>query len=342
MTKQRKRSKAATKALEKRILVTGGLGFIGHKVVEKLQAMKHTVDIVDVLTTYGMLDKEELEYLYNERLKCISKDTKVHKIDVAEIEQLNSVFEQAKPDYVIHLASLPNDKLARGNPVEAAHTMCQGLANVLENSVRHGVKKVLYVSSSMVLGSFSDETSPQGVTELHNTDPTGAYGIWKRAGEQLLQQFHKEHGLDYTTVRPSAVYGPLDNGNRVVAKFLINAMRDRKLSVNGDAERLDFTYVDDLANGIIDALFKGKRGIYHLTRGESVTIKHVAETIVKLVGKGSVDIKEKDKNQPSRGTLDISKAKADFNFDPKTDIEEGIKLYYEWIKDSVYWSTKTV
>jgi len=79
-----------------------------------------------------------------------------------------------------------------------------------------------------------------------------------------------------------------------------------------------------------------------LTKGQSVTIKHVAETIVKLVGTGTVDIKEKDTAYPSRGTLDISKAKADFKFDPKIDIEEGIKLYYEWIKDSVYWSSKTV
>ena len=323
-----------------KILVTGGLGFIGHKVVEKLQAMKYTVDVVDVLTTYGMLDKEELEYLYNERLKCISVDTQVHKIDIAEIEQLNSVFEQSKPDYVIHLASFPNDKLARGNPVEAAHTMCQGLANVLENSVRHSVKKILYVSSSMVLGSFSDETSPQGVTELHNTDPSGTYGIWKRAGEQLLEQCSKDHGLDYTTVRPSAVYGPLDNSNRVVGQFLINSMRDKKLSVNGDTERLDFTYVDDLAKGIIDALFKGKKGIYHLTRGKGVTIKHVAETIVKLVGKGTVEIKEKDTAFPSRGTLNISKAKTDFNFDPKISIDNGLEMYYNWIKDAEFYKEK--
>ena len=350
MAKNRKKKKSITrqpkqtavKVEQKRILVTGGLGFIGHKVVEQLQKQNYKVEIIDVLTTYGLLDKEELEYLYNERLAKLREDTIIHKIDVAEIELVNDIFVKFKPNYVIHLASFPNEKLASENPVEAAHTMCQGLANILENSARHKVKRFLYVSSSMVLGSFSDETSPQGVTELHNTDPTGAYGIWKRAGEQLLQQFHKEHGLDYTTVRPSAVYGPLDNGNRVVAKFLINAMRDRNLPVNGDTERLDFTYIDDLANGIIDALFKGKRGIYHLTRGESVTIKHVAETIVKLVGKGSVEIKEKDKNQPSRGKLNISKAKADFDFDPKINIEEGIKLYYEWIRNSVYWTKKTV
>tara|TARA_R110002126_G_scaffold25660_3_gene87711 strand:- start:838 stop:1860 length:1023 start_codon:yes stop_codon:yes gene_type:complete len=340
MTKQRKRSKAATKALEKRILVTGGMGFIGHKVVEKLQKQNYKVEVIDVLTTYGLLDKEELEYLYNERLRKFRKDTKIHKVDIAEIEQLNSVFEQAKPDYVIHLASFPNDKLARGNPVEAAHTMCQGLANVLENSVRHGVKKILYVSSSMVLGSFSDETSPQGVTELHNTDPSGTYGIWKRAGEQLLEQCSKDHGLDYTTVRPSAVYGPLDNSNRVVGQFLINSMRDKKLSVNGDTERLDFTYIDDLAKGIIDALFKGKKGIYHLTRGQSATIKHVAETIVKLVGKGTVEIKEKDTAFPSRGTLNISKAKTDFNFDPKISIDNGLEMYYNWIKDAEFYKEK--
>lgn len=342
MTKNRKRSKAATKALEKRILVTGGLGFIGHKVVEKLQKQNYKVEVIDVLTTYGLLDKEELEYLYNERLRKFRKDTKIHKVDIAEIELVNAVFDKFKPDYVVHLASFPNDKLARDNPVEAAHTMCQGLANVLDNTVRHGVKKILYASSSMVLGSFSDETSPQGVNELHNTDPHGSYAIWKLAGEQIVKQFHSDHELDYTIVRPSAVYGPLDNGNRVIAKFLINAMQDRKLSVHGDTESLDFTYVDDLADGIIGALLRGKTSTYHLTRGQGITIKHAAETVVSTVGKGSVEIKEKDKNQPSRGTLDISKAKADFDFDPKINIEEGIKLYYEWIKDSVYWSSKTV
>ncbi len=334
MTKNRKRSKAATKALEKRILVTGGLGFIGHKVVEKLQAMKHSVDVVDVLTTYGMLDKEELEYLYNERLKRISENTQVHKIDFAEIEQLNSVFEQAKPDYVIHLASFPNDKLARGNPVEAAHTMCQGLANVLENSVRHKVKKLLYVSSISVLGSFSDETSPQGVTELHNTDPLGSYAIWKYAGEKLVQDFYKTHDLDYTIVRAGSVYGEFQSKDTKIGKLFASAIKDTKLTVYGDTDSVDLTYIDDFAQGTIDALLKGNTGIYNIASGNGITYKQLAENIISVVGNGTIQIKPKNTNGLSRGVINCDKAKKDFKFDPKINIEEGIKLYYERLKST--------
>lgn len=325
------------KPTAKKVLVTGGLGFIGTQVVKQLQSKKYHVEIADALTTYGVLDKEELEYLYNERITNIDQDTKIHKVDIADLELTNALFEQLKPDYVIHLASFPNEKLVSANPVEAAHTMCQGLATVLDNCLRHKVKRILYVSSSMVLGDFSFPAD-----ESHTPKPTGGYAIWKHAGEQIVHQFSTQHGLDYVTVRPSAVYGPLDNGNRVIGKFLLNAMRDRTLSVNGVDEKLDFTYVDDLARGIVDALAKGKKGIYHLTRGQSVTIKEAAETVVKIVGKGSVAIKPRDKTLPSRGTLDISRAKTDFKFDPKINIEKGIKLYYEWLRNSVYWSEKTI
>ena len=345
MAKNRKKKKSITrqpkqtavKVEQKRILVTGGLGFIGHKVVEQLQKQNHRVEVIDVLTTYGLLDKDQLEYLYNERLAKFHEDTIIHKIDVAEIELVNDIFEKLKPDYVVHLASFPNEKLASENPVEAAHTMCQGLANILENSARHNIKRLLYVSSSMVLGDFSFPAD-----ETHTPDPKGSYAIWKHAGEKLVENFNKQHNLDYVTVRPSAVYGPLDNCDRVVGKFILNAKADRTLSVNGEDERLDFTYVDDLAEGIISAMLKGKTGIYHLARGDARTIKEAAETAVKIAGKGTVEIIDRDKNMPSRGTLNIDKAKTDLNFDPKINIEQGIKLYYEWIRNSVYWVKKTV
>ena len=330
ITRQPKQT--AVNVEQKRILVTGGLGFIGHKVVEQLQKQNHRVEVIDVLTTYGLLDKGELEYLYNERLAKFREDTIIHKIDVAEIELVNDIFVKLQPDYVVHLASFPNEKLASANPVEAAHTMCQGLANVLENSARHNVQRFLYVSSSMVLGDFSFPAD-----ETHTPDPKGSYAIWKHAGEKLVENFSKKHNLDYVTVRPSAVYGPLDNCNRVVGKFILNAKADRTLSVNGEDERLDFTYVDDLAQGMIQALLKGKTGIYHLTRGDARTIKEAAEIAVKIAGKGSVEINDPDDNMPSRGTLIVEKAHNDFEYNPKIDIDKGIELYYNWIKESKFY-----
>ena len=335
MTKQRKRSKAATKALEKRILVTGGMGFIGHNVVAQLQAKKHNIQIVDALTTYGVTDKEELEYLYNQRLTKINKNTQVYKIDIAD-DALDQIFESFKPDVVIHLASFPRQATVQANPVEAAHTMCQGLANVLDCCARHKVKKVLYASSSMVYGNFDN------AHEDDQLNPSGAYSIWKIAGEELVKEYNRKTGLDYIIVRPTAVYGPMDISDRVVSKFLISAMRDETLNVNGADETLDFTFVNDCATGIVLASLGHPTGTYNISRSHRCTIAEAANIAVKIAGKGTVNIRDKDKDFPSRGTLDISKAKADFNFDPKTDIEEGIKLYYEWIKDSVYWSTKTV
>ena len=318
----------------KKVLVTGGLGLIGHNVVAKLQAAGHEVQIIDVLTTYNSIDKAELEYLYNERLKKIDKETTIYKLDICD-SSVNEVFELFKPDYVIHLASFPREKAVKNNPVDAAHTMGEGLINVLECCVRHNVKKVMYASSSMVYGDFEDDVAEDAVLK-----PQGAYAIWKVAGEQIIREYKRSKNLDYIIVRPSAVYGPLDVGDRVISMFLISAMKDNTLNVNGANEKLDFTYVDDAADGIIAATFSDHVGTYNLTKSHSCTLESAANLAVKLAGKGLVSIREKDEDFPSRGALNIDAARRDFGFDPKVDIEEGFQIYYKWLSNSVYWANK--
>jgi len=319
-----------------KILVTGGLGLIGHNVVAQLQKAGHTVQIIDALTTYGSIDRDELEYLYNERLVKIDENTQIYKIDCAD-EAVEQIFREFNPDYVIHLASFPREKAVKNNPVEAAHTMGQGLARVVDCAMRYKVKKLMYASSSMVYGNFED-----GVKEDAATNPKGAYAIWKVAGEQLVKDYYRQYGLPYVIVRPSAVYGPLDIGDRVIAKFLIAAMRGRTLTVNGADEKLDFTYVDDAAAGIIAATLSKHTGTYNITKGHSCTLEEAANLSVKLAGNGTVAVKEKDSSFPSRGALNIDAAKADFGYDPKVNIEEGFQKYHEWLTNSVYWSPKAV
>jgi nucleoside-diphosphate-sugar epimerase len=246
------------------------------------------------------------------------------------------VFDSFKPDVVIHLASFPRQATVRANPTEAAHTMCKGLVNVLDCCARHEVAKVLYASSSMVYGNFDD------AKEDDQLNPSGSYSIWKIAGEELVKEYNRNTGLDYVIVRPTAVYGPMDIGDRVVSKFLISAMRDEKLNVNGADETLDFTFVDDCATGIVLASLGHTIGTYNISRSHQCTIAEAANIAVKIAGKGSVNIRDKDKDFPSRGTLNINKAQKDFKFDPKVDIEEGFKIYHEWLKDSVYWTSKTI
>ena len=335
-SRKSKTTQTKTKQSKNKILVTGGLGLIGHNVVAQLQKAGHEVHVVDALTTYGSIDKDELEYLYNQRLAKINKDTQIYKIDVAD-EAMEQIFREFNPDYVIHLASFPREKAVKNNPVEAAHTMGQGLARVVDCAMRYKVKKLMYASSSMVYGDFED-----GVKEDATLDPKGAYAIWKIAGEQLVKDYHRQYGLPYAIVRPSAVYGPMDVGDRVIAKFLIAAMRGETLNVNGADEKLDFTYVDDAAAGIIAATLSEHTGTYNITKGRSCTLEEAANLAVKLAGSGTVNIVEKNADFPSRGALNIDAAKADFKYNPTVDIEEGFALYHEWLKDSVYWASKTV
>jgi nucleoside-diphosphate-sugar epimerase len=318
------------KPKKKKILVTGGMGFIGHNVVKLLQSMKHNVQVIDALTTYGVTNKEELEYLYNQRLTKINKKTQVYKIDIADAS-IDQVFESFKPDVVIHLASFPRQATVQANPTEAAHTMCQGLVNILDCCARHEVAKVLYASSSMVYGNFDD------AKEDDQLNPSGSYSIWKIAGEELVKEYNRNTGLDYVIVRPTAVYGPMDVSDRVVSKFLISAMRDETLNVNGADETLDFTFVDDCATGIVLASLGHTIGTYNISRSHRCTIAEAANLAVKIAGKGTVNIRDKDKDFPSRGTLNTSKAQKDFKFDPKIDIDKGLEMYYNWIKDSTFY-----
>jgi UDP-glucose 4-epimerase len=317
-----------------RIVVTGGLGLIGHNVVKKLEQQGHEVVVVDTRTTYGIIPQSEIDYLINERLKIVKTD-RLYKIDITDVNGIDWLFEKHNPELVIHLASFPRQKVVNANPCLGSRTMSEGLLNLLENCKKHKVQRFFYASSSMVYGDFQDY-----VTENAVCRPQGQYGIMKLAGEWLVKDYQK-YGIDYTIFRPSAVYGPLDVEDRVISKFLLTAMRGGVLKVNGVNETLDFTYVDDAANGIVDAVQVNstKNKIYNITKSHSTTLLAAAELAVKLVGDGSIELRDKDADFPTRGALDITAARRDFGFDPKVDINEGFKIYYEWIKNSEYWKT---
>jgi nucleoside-diphosphate-sugar epimerase len=213
--------------------------------------------------------------------------------------------------------------------------MIEGLINVLESAKRHKVERVVYISSSMVYGDFEDQ-----VTEDSECSPIGQYGIMKLAGEWLVKDYARRTGMEYVILRPSAVYGPLDVEDRVVAKFMLRAMRGQVLNVNGASETLDFTYVDDAADGIVAAATRimARNNTYNITKSHSVSLLEAAEMIVKIVGKGEIECKDKDADFPSRGALCIDRAKIILGYDPKVDVEEGFQKYYEWLSQSSYWA----
>lgn len=134
------------------------------------------------------------------------------------------------------------------------------------------------------------------------------------------------------------MYGPRDVEDRVASKFLLNAMRNETITVRGANEVLDFTYVDDIANGICLAatLPAAKNQMYNMTRGVGHTLLDAAKLAVKITGSQSaIVVADKDASFPSRGTLSIEKAKAELGYSPKVDLEEGFKLYHDWLVSSI-------
>lgn len=323
------------------ILVTGGLGFIGHTVVQLLKTMGHTVIIVDNKTTYGIIPQDELDYLLNERFFKIAPST-VHVGDISEQGDMEYIMRRHAIELVIHLASFPRQKVVNANPTLGSHTMSEGLLSLLEASVATGVRKFVYVSSSMVYGNFLEDTFEGGIDEYHPTNPIGQYGIMKLAGEWLVKDYSRTKGLTYTILRPSAVYGPLDVEDRVVSKFLLAAIRGETIRVNGAKESLDFTHVSDAADGIANASLSDNTDnmTYNITRGQSRTLLEAAELAVQIAGQGHIQVNDRDDSFPSRGQLNITRAYNDFGFQPMVTIEEGFQQYYNWFKGSEYWKTK--
>ena len=321
-----------------KFLVTGGHGLIGHNVVQRLQSRGEEVSVIDTHTTYGIIPQAEIDYLISERLKKLQPHKHYHQC-ITDAYEIDTIVEREKPEVLIHMASFPRQKVVNANPSWGAEVMMRGLINLLESAKKHGVERFVYISSSMVYGDFEDQ-----VLEDDECNPQGQYGIMKLAGEWLVKDYARRTGMDYVIIRPSAVYGPLDVEDRVVAKFMLAAMRGDTLKVNGADETLDFTYVDDAADGIVAAATRimARNNTYNITKSHSVSLQQAAEMIVGIVGKGTIEVRDKDADFPSRGALNIDRARTILGYDPKVDVEEGFRAYHTWLTNSVYWSSKTV
>ena len=314
------------------ILVTGGLGLIGHNVVRRLQAQGHTVSIIDTKTNYDIIPQEEIDHLIAQRSQGLDL-AKYYCLDIVNKWTMESCFSVDKPEIVIHMASFPRQKVVNAHPGRGSRTMSEGLLNLLDHSNTYGVRKFIYISSSMVYGDFKDD-----VTEDAECRPQGQYGILKLAGEWLVKDYARRADLAYTIIRPSAVYGPLDVEDRVISKFILNAMRGIPLRVNGASETLDFTYVDDAADGVVAAALSDRTDnkTYNITKSHSHSLLDAANLAVKVAGQGEIIVGNRDLDFPSRGALNIDAARRDFGFDPKVDVAEGFQNYYDWLKNDPY------
>ncbi len=290
----------------KTYLITGGAGFIGTNLSERLVADGHKVIVVDNLV--------------GGKKERLPQEVEFHELDICDHEALVEVMKDV--DVVVHLAALPRVQFSIEHPFEAQHANIDGTLSVLEAVRKNGVKRVVYAASSSAYG----DQAVMPLREDMPPQPKSPYGLQKYYGEVMMKLWHDIHGVETVSLRFFNVYGPhLDpNGAYalVIGKFLKQRSEGLPMTIAGDGEQTrDFTHVRDIVEGIMRASTGdtvGKGEVFNLGAGRSITINRIAEIIGGPVEHLAPRI------EPKHTEADSSKIKATLGWESKITVEEGI------------------
>jgi len=311
-----------------KVLIAGGLGFIGNILSKEFIENGWNVTIIDNETTYGVYE----ESLHNDKIikrKLLLQDATIYNINIFNTIEVNEIVRTIQPNIIINLANMPIAGVAVKQPILASDTMVRGLIGLLEASINNNISRFINISSSMVYGDFL--TDPVLETQLCN--PKEIYGNLKVAGERLVKAYSKLHNLNYTIIRPSACYGPSGNEAFVITKFIREAMKGGTININGINTKLDFTYVTDIAHGIFLAA-TSKNAInetFNITCGNKRGLVEVADILKNWYPDLTINITDSNKLYPKRGQLSIDKAKNLLGYHSTVQLEKGLDLYHQWL-----------
>ncbi|MEO0233330.1 MAG: UDP-glucuronic acid decarboxylase family protein [candidate division WOR-3 bacterium] len=307
-----------------RILITGVCGFIGSHLAERFLREGNEVFGIDNFLTGK---KENLEILLKYKNFSFEKNS------------VENFKKNEKFDLIIHLASCASPKDYLKYPLETMSANSIGTWNLLEISKKLNAR-FLYGSTSEVYGDPLE--NPQKEEYYGNVNPVGERSVYdesKRFGEALCMAYYRKFKLDVRIVRIFNTYGPrmkMDDG-RVIPNFITQALRNEDLTIYGDGNQTrSFCYIDDLVEGIYRFSLKEKvkERIINLGNPEEIKIIDVAEIILKLIGSNSkMKFYPLPKDDPKRRCPDIEKAKIEINFEPRTELIEGLKKTIEYFKN---------
>lgn len=313
-----------------RVLVTGGAGFIGAHACAAMTAEGHEVVAVDPLRTYAYSFEPHHWHGLRYRREVLLRDSRVVVASTENRDELRKAVLDAQPEYVLHLGALPLATVARVSADHAFESILRGTFNLVELALEVGVTKLLYVSSSMVYGDFTQMPMPEDA----RTAPKDPYGGFKLAGEIIVETFSRARGLPYAIVRPSAVYGPTDMNDRIVQRFVECALWNRPLTVvDPEHTYLDFSYVKDVANGMVKALLSPvENETFNITAGEGRTLAELHELLRERYPEMPVEVSTKAEDfRPKRGALDIAKARELIGHEPQYSLERGVDEYLAFL-----------
>jgi len=325
---------------DKKILLVGGCGFIGHNLAIHLKKLGANSIIVDSLSVNNILsfadneikNKNLYSSILNSRIDLLnSNGIKLTIQDARDYHAVSKIYNEIKPDIIIHLAAVSHANKSNKDPHSTFDHSLRTLENTLDYA-RTNKTHIIYMSSSMVYGDFNSID----VNEETTCKPIGIYGTLKFSGELLVKAYNQIFDLPYTIIRPSALYGERCVSRRVGQIFIENAIQNLDITINGDGEEeLDFTYIEDLINGISLCCTNSKaiNQTFNLTFGKSKKINDLVKILSKEFPNIKVLYKEREKFMPERGTLNVDKAKKLIGYNPKNPIEVGYVKYISWYKN---------
>ncbi|MDP3882999.1 MAG: GDP-mannose 4,6-dehydratase [Candidatus Staskawiczbacteria bacterium] len=303
----------------KNILITGGVGFIGSHLVDKLIKDGHGVAIIDNLSTG--------------RKENLNSNAVFYGLDIQSPE-VSEVFEKEKPEIIFHYAAQIDVRKSVEDPIESAKTNILGSLNILENCRKFGVKKIVFASTG---GAIYGEADVIPTPESYTARPVSPYGIEKLIVEHYLDFYKKECGLDYLILRFANVYGPRQNSKGeagVIAIFCDNILDGKNPIINGDGKQTrDFVFVNDVVSCNILGLEKNKTGVFNVGTGKETDINAIFQKINGFFGSKDKEIHvPAKKGEQQRSCLDIKKAERDLGWHPECKLEDGLKQTIKWFK----------
>lgn len=326
----------------RKVVLVGGAGFIGHNLALQLKERGADVEVIDSLQVNNLLTyAAKMPDLYNRELYLRSlhqrldllheKEIPLHVVDARDYAALNMVLDEIDPQVIVHLAAVAHAGKSNKDPYSTFDHSLRTLENALDYA-RSRVEQFIYFSSSMVYGDFQTEA----VSEDHPLEPKGIYGALKVAGEKMVIAYRQVFDLPYTIIRPSALYGPRCVSRRVGQVFIENALDGAQLQIDGDGrEKLDFTFIDDLVHGVCLAIENqaARNEIFNMTYGEARSILDLVNVIKGEFPEVKVEFQERDRLMPVRGTLSVDKARELLDYEPSNPIEVGFPQYISWYRD---------
>lgn len=302
-----------------KVLVTGGAGFIGSHVVDRLVLEGHEVVVVDNLATG--------------KRRNINRAARFYKMDI-QSWRLERVFRNERPNVVMHLAAQMDVRKSVEDPMFDAQVNVLGTLNVLQQAVKHGVRKVIFSSSG---GAIYGEQETYPAPETHVLMPLSPYGLSKLCGEQYLSYFQRVSGLQAVSLRYANVYGPRQDPEGeagVVAIFIQKMLNGEQAVINGNGRQTrDFVFVDDVVEANLGMMGQETQGTYNVGTGVETSINDLFRILIQHTGSTCKEMHgPAKKGEQARSVIDSAKLRHEVSWEPKADLSDGLKKTVEYFR----------